>query len=243
MVVLFFCFTCERIHELSLETYPLTPDSTNLLIELHYLPCLDFLSGLMNFGKVWLEAQEHYQKQSYRNRCYVLTANKVDSLTVPVQQGTRHLPIRDLRVANDQNWQVHHWRCIQAAYGKAPFFEFYVPDIEPYYRKHWTFLFDLNYELLTICLKLMQVRIDLNLTEWYEKVPSVGFVDARSCINPANRPESYIFHRPVSYPQNFGPEFVPNLSVIDLLFCQGPAAKDVLKAGLRESEQILKTLR
>ena len=67
MVVLFFCFTCERIHELPLETYPLTPDSTALLIELHYLPCLDYLSGLLKFGTVWLEAQEHYQKHHLRD--------------------------------------------------------------------------------------------------------------------------------------------------------------------------------
>ncbi|WP_460996830.1 WbqC family protein [Spirosoma harenae] len=215
-----------------METYPLTSGSAGLLIELHYLPCIDYLSGLLKFGEVWIEAQEHYQKQSYRNRCYVLTANKVDTLTVPVQQGTHHLPIRDLRVANDQNWQLHHWRCIQSAYGKAPFFDYYAPELEPIYRKNWAFLFDLNYELLTICLKLMRVRSQINLTEWYLKSPSADLLDARSRLNPSNRPETYIFHQPVVYPQNFGPDFVPNLSCIDLLFCQGPAALDVLKAGL-----------
>ncbi|HLL93336.1 MAG TPA: WbqC family protein, partial [Spirosoma sp.] len=67
-----------------------------LLIELHYLPCLDYIAGIGQFERVWLEAHEHYQKQSYRNRTYVLTANKVDVLTVPVQQGTHHQAIRDL---------------------------------------------------------------------------------------------------------------------------------------------------
>ncbi|GAB2561984.1 WbqC family protein [Spirosoma areae] len=188
----------------------------------------------MQFGRIHIEAQEHYQKQSYRNRCYVRTANKVDTLTVPVQQGTHHQPIRDLRVATDRLWQAHHWRCLQAAYGKAPFFEYYAPDVEPLYRKNWTFLFDLNYELLTICLKLLRITVVLNLTEWYERTPSVGLYDARSVLNPRNRKESYVFHQPTPYQQNFGENFEPNLSIIDLLFCQGPAASDVLLTGLRE---------
>lgn len=239
MIVLIFCFICERIRLFLLEKYqlmqnPVESHPTRLLIELHYLPCLEYLSGMVRFGAVRLEAQEHYQKQSYRNRCYVLTANKVDVLTVPVQQGTRHQPIRDLRIDMNQAWQMHHWRCLQAAYGKAPFFEYYAPDFELVYRKSWTFLFDLNYELLTICLKLMRLRITLDLTDWYEKIAPVGLFDARSKVNPRNGSESYIFHQPVAYPQNFGQTFVPNLSSIDLLFCQGPTATDVLMAGLRE---------
>lgn len=217
--------------------------ATDLLIDLHYLPSIDYLSGLMQFDRVQLEAQEHYQKQSYRNRCYVLTANKVEALTVPVQQGTHHLPIRDLRIANDQPWQTHHWRCLRTAYGKAPFFEYYAFDLEPIYQKKWTFLFDLNYELLTICLNLMRLKPALSLTEWYVKPAPVGLFDARSMLNPRNGSETYVFHQPVAYQQNFGQNFVPNLSSIDLLFCQGPAASDVLLAGLRGSEQILKTLR
>jgi hypothetical protein len=219
---------------LLLEKYLLAPSPTNLLIELHYLPCLDYISGLMRFGGVQLEAQEHYQKQSYRNRCYIRTANKVDVLTVPVQKGTHHQPIRDLKLATDRSWQLHHWRSLQAAYGKAPFFEYYAPDFAPVYQKSWVFLFDLTYELLTICLKSMQVRIPINLTKWYEKTASAGLFDARSKVNPANKPETYVFHQPIVYPQNFGQDFVPNLSIIDLLFCQGPSATDVLMAGLRE---------
>ncbi|UFH53053.1 WbqC family protein [Spirosoma sp. KNUC1025] len=222
-----------------MKKYQLTPNPvesqpSRLLIELHYLPCLDYLSGVVQFGNVRFEAQEHYQKQSYRNRCYVLTANKVDVLTVPVQQGTHHLPIRDLRIDNSQNWRMHHWRCLQAAYGKAPFFEYYAPDFELVFRKNWTFLLELNYELLTICLKLLRIDRQIDLTDWYDKVAPVGLFDARSKVNPRNGPESYVFHQPVAYSQNFGQEFVQNLSIIDLLFCQGPAALDVLMAGLRK---------
>ncbi len=237
-MVLIFCFICEQIDFL-LKNHPLTSNSIEarpprLLIDLHYLPCLDYVSGIVQFGEVRLEAHEHYQKQSYRNRCYVLTANKVDALTVPVQQGTHHQPIRDLRIDAGQTWQMHHWRCLQAAYGKAPFFDYYAPDFELVYRKGWSFLFDLNYELLTICLKLMRLSPNVDLTEWYNKDAPVGLFDARSTVNLRNRLQPYVFHQPVSYSQNFGQNFVPNLSILDLLFCQGPAATDVLMAGLRE---------
>lgn len=233
-MILIFCFICERIYLFLLEKYQPASHSTGLLVELHYLPCLDYMSGLMQYGEVRFEAHEHYQKQSYRNRCYVQTANKVEALTVPVQQGTHHEPIRELRVVNDQAWQMHHWRCLQAAYGKAPFFDYYAPEFEPVYQKNWRFLFDLNYELLTICLKLMRLNVSISLTECYDKAILVGLFDARSKVNPRNGSETYVFHQPVCYPQNFGVDFVPNLSIIDLLFCQGPSASDVLKAGFRE---------
>lgn len=213
-----------------LEKYQTQALSSELLIELHYLPCIDYVAGMLQYDRVWLEANEHYQKQSYRNRCYVLTANKVDTLTVPVQQGTHHQPIRDLRVDNSQNWQAHHWRCLQSAYGKAPFFEYYAPYLQIAYQKNWTFLFDLNYELLTICLNLLGHRPRPVLTDCYEKNPPDRLFDARGRVNPRNRAESYVFAQPVPYQQNFGVDFVPNLSVIDVLFCQGPTTKEYLNS-------------
>ncbi|GAA4470795.1 WbqC family protein [Nibrella saemangeumensis] len=200
-----------------------------MLIELHYLPSLDYMAGLLRFDRVRIEAKEHYQKQSYRNRCYVLTSNKVDCLTVPVQDGTHKQPIRDVRIDNRQAWQDRHWRCLSAAYGKAPFFEYYAPYLEPVIRKQADFLFDLNLELLTICLHLLGQRVDLSLTDWYEKELFGKVFDARSRLNARQRESDYLFYQSWPYTQNFGNVFVPNLSIIDLLFCQGPTALDVLK--------------
>ena len=204
--------------------------TSELLIELHYLPCLDYFAGLSAFDTIRIEAAEQYQKQSYRNRCYVLTANKIDSLTVPVINGTHKQGIRELRIDYQQAWQDRHWRCIQAAYGKAPFFEYVAPDFEPVIRKQWTFLFDLNWALLTLCLQWLRIKAPIHLTEWYDKSVKPGVFDARSLLSAQNRVDTYSFYNPVPYQQNFGAEFVPNLSIIDLLCCQGPAASDLIRS-------------
>lgn len=212
-----------------MEKYQTEAETRDLLIELHYLPSLDYMAGLLMFDRVWIEAKEHYQKQSYRNRCYVLTSNKVDCLTVPVQNGTHRQLIQDVRIDNGQAWQDRHWRCLCAAYGKAPFFEFYAPYLEPVIRKSSAFLFDLNLELLTICLKLLGTSVELNLTDCYEKSPPAEIFDARSRLKAHQRDQAYLFYSGQAYAQNFGSVFVPNLSIIDLLFCQGPTALEVLK--------------
>ncbi len=92
-----------------------------VLIELHYLPCIAYFAYLAHAESVVIEAHEHYVKQSYRNRCQILTASKVVSLSVPVQKGNRTQLIRDLKIDYSQSWLKDHWRTIASAYGKAPY--------------------------------------------------------------------------------------------------------------------------
>ena len=232
MTVSVFSVNWEQLRLDLLEKYQTQPYLTELLLELHYWPCLDFFAGYLAHDQVTIEAHEHYQKQSYRNRCYVLTANKIDCLTVPVLGQTNHQPIRDVQIDNSQPWRDRHWRCLQAAYGKAPFFEYYGPDVAAILQKEWTYLFDLNWEILTICRNWLRVKHPLSLTKWYEKQPGPGTFDARSLLNARKRADAYTFYRPEPYLQNFGPDFVPNLSLLDLMFCQGPDAKQYLKSDI-----------
>ncbi len=230
MTVSVFSVNWEQLRVDLLEKYQTSTDLSELLIELHYWPGLDFFSGLLAHDQTWIEAHEHYQKQSYRNRCYVLTANKTDCLTVPVQSLAPHQPIRDVQIDTSQHWQDRHWRCLQAAYGKAPFFDYYGPDVHAVLQKNWTYLFDLNWEILTICRKWLRTKLPVNLTESYEKLPAAGIFDARSRLNARKRTENYTFYQPSPYAQNFGPDFVPNLSLLDIMFCQGPEARHYLKS-------------
>lgn len=203
-------------------------------IESHYLPCLAYFTAIYSFDTVWLEAAEHYTKQSYRNRCYVLTANGTERLTVPVLEGTHKQPIRDVRIDYRQFWPDRHWRCLTAAYSKAPFFEHYADELGVILRRNWPFLFDLNLELLTICLKWLGWQKNLRLTESFDKEPSRTVFDAHGLISPRGNDQSDRVYLPYLYLQNFGSVFVPNLSILDLIFCQGPLATEVIKRSLVE---------
>lgn len=196
----------------------MTPDTNKLLIDLHYFPCLDVMQGMARADEVWLEAHENYQKQSYRNRCYVLTANGVDYLTVPVLNGTRKQPIREVRIDYSQKWIDRHLRCLQSAYAKAPYFEYLMPEIEAALTQRPPLLFDLNESVLTICRKWLRLNVPVRLTEWYASEAPTGVFDARSRIDPTNRRETALFGPLRPYTQNFGTVFEPNLSILDALF-------------------------
>lgn len=212
-----------------LEKYHVGHLSQGIRIELHHLPSLAYFTALLPFDTVWLEAAEHYGKQSYRNRCYVLTANGIDRLTVPVLDGTHKQSIRDVRIDDRQAWPDRHWRCLVSAYSKAPFFEYYADELEAVFRRKWVYLFDLNLELLTLCLKWLGWKKKVLLTEVFEKQITGDLLDAHGQINARENTQNGRFYHPVSYPQNFGNVFVPDLSILDLIFCQGTLATDVLK--------------
>ncbi|MEZ0484889.1 WbqC family protein [Fibrella aquatica] len=195
----------------------ITPPYT-LLIDLHYFPCLDVMRGMANADQVLIEAYENYQKQSYRNRCYVLTSNKIDCLTVPVLNSNRRQPVRDVQIDYSQHWIDRHLRCLQSAYAKSPYFEYLMPEIEQILKQHPPLLFDLNWSLLTLCRKWLRLSTPISLTEWYEKTPETGVFDARSLFEPGQHTEIGLFGPIPAYQQNFGAEFVPNLSVLDLMF-------------------------
>ena len=207
-------------------------EKNSILIDLHYLPCLDFFTSVLRYDEIILESKEYYVKQSYRNRCYLLGANKVEMLTIPVIDGNKKLLVQDIKIDYDQRWQEIHWRTIQAAYGKSPFYEFFNDYFRGVFDKKPSFLWDLNYELLTICLKLLRVNKTIRLTETYEKIVDASIFDARMLINPKKGSEMNDLHEPVIYQQNFGNDFVPNLSIIDLLFCRGNQSLSILKKSL-----------
>ncbi|MBB5286928.1 hypothetical protein HNQ92_005090 [Rhabdobacter roseus] len=205
----------------------------DVLIELHYLPCLDYFACLLSHRAVWLEAHESYPKQTYRNRCRVLTTNKVDTLTVPVQAGRSRQLMRDVKIDYGQAWIRRHWGCFRAAYGKSPFFEYYAPELEAVFQQKPIFLADLNERLLTICLRLLGITKNVQYTLSYEKEATSTIFDARSLISDKNGPESTIFMKKVPYYQTFGNDFLTNLSIVDLLFNQGPEARHILTESLR----------
>ena len=200
-----------------------------MIIDLQYLPSLEYFCALLKSDTIVIEAHEYFEKQSYRNRCKILTTNKIDVLTVPVKNGNTKIIVKDLRIDYHQDWTRRHWGAIHSAYGKSPFFEFYADYFKKILDKKPDFLFDFNIDLLTICLKLLRLEKTIIFTEKYEKDVENDF---RGQIHPKKVYQENQLYQPVKYRQNFGNEFEPNLSILDLLFCQGNQSLSILKESV-----------
>jgi len=220
----------------------------NCLIELHYLPSIAYFSTLQAAEKIIIEKHEHFVKQSYRNRCHILTAQGIKRLVIPLTSKHARLPalriptlsggggpdgqgkvlITDVRIDYSQKWLNNHWRTIESAYRNAPFFEFYADDLKKTLFRHHTFLYDLNFELLTICLKWLKRDVTLQESITYEKKPANGVIDMRNVIHAKKIEQHANYFRPVAYPQVFGSKFVEGLSLVDLVFSEGPDSRKVV---------------
>jgi WbqC-like protein family len=201
------------------------------LIETHYLPSIAYFSALQNVNEVLLEKHERFVKQSYRNRAYIVSPQGKEKLIVPLTSKHGKVLITDVRIDYGQKWLNQHWRAIQSAYGKAPFFEYYKEDLETVLFKKTTFLYDLNFELLSMCLKWLKRDVNLRESVAYEVTPSPPILDLRGSISFKNEENLVNFYRPYRYYQVFGNTFVGNASILDLIFSEGPGAARIVEAS------------
>jgi len=203
----------------------------NLLIDLHYLPSLEYFCALQQFDEIQLEKHEHFVKQSYRNRCFINTAQGPVMLVVPLTNKHGKVPIKDVEIDYSIQWQNNHWRTIESAYRKAPYYGYYSEDIRKIIYHNYKFIFDLNLDLLSFCLKCLQLKARLSVSVSYQKNTEESVSDLRSVIQPKIPHSARPIYKPSSYTQVFGNQFVPNLSVMDLLFCEGPRAGSLILAS------------
>ncbi|AFL84769.1 WbqC-like protein [Belliella baltica DSM 15883] len=197
-----------------------------IISELFYLPPIEYFVAILNEKEILLDLNENYQKQTYRNRAQIRLANKVETLSIPVIGGNKKIKTSQIKIDYSQKWMNVHLRGIQSAYGKAPFFEFYFPYIEKVFRENFDLLTEFNKELLTVCLKLLQLDISVNTYDY--GIEKIEKKDLRGVINAKSAYSERDIYEALPYSQLFGLDFVPNLSVIDLLFCMGPESKDIL---------------
>jgi len=213
------------------------------LIEVQYLPSVAYFAALGGAQEIVLEKHEHYEKQTYRNRCYINAVHGREALIVPLTAKHGKVIISEVRVDYSQKWLNNHWRTLQSAYGKAPFFEYYSHDLEQVLFKRWTFLYDLNRELLSMCLKWLKWDVSVKESLSYVQQPDQPISDLRSVINPKNAVNLSRFYHPVRYYQVFGNTFAENLSLVDLIFCEGPQAAAIVQQSRKQNEQIKTGLR
>jgi hypothetical protein len=187
-----------------------------ILLPTAYLPSMAWSTACWNADIVVIEACENYQKGSMRNRAHVVGPNGIQRLSIPLVKGKhQQTDIRAVRIAYDEAWQRQHWRTILTAYGNAPYFDHYCDDIRPFYEKKYAFLFDYNQALMAfIFTKKMGWKGTLTLSETYSP-PQENLLD---------------HHNTARYPQVFEEKhgFVPNMSVLDLLFCCGKHGGEIL---------------
>lgn len=201
------------------------------LIELHYLPSLEYFCALQDYSSIQLEKHEYFVKQSYRNRCYINTAQGIELLTVPLTNKHGKIAIGDVKIDYRIKWQNNHWRTIESAYRKAPFFEYYSDDLKKIIYAGHIFLFDLNLALLSFCLKSISLQPQLSASVAYKKNPETTFDDLRSLIQAKIPYSERSIYKSVPYYQVFGNHFADNLSLIDLLFCEGPRSGSLILAS------------
>lgn len=210
-----------------------------ILLELQYFPTVQYVSKLLHYPIIYIEAEEHYVKGSYRNRCYIAGANGVLRLSIPLQQGKNEQQhIRDVRIAYKEPWQHWHWEGIKSAYGKSPFFEHYADAILPFFEQEYEFLFSWNWELLQTILQLIGIQSNIIFTKDYQKNPDDNILDFRNAISPKIQQQRADSHfQPIRYEQVFIEKhgFLSNLSILDLLFCTGPEAVRILQAAFVET--------
>jgi hypothetical protein len=196
-----------------------------ILIELQYLGSVEYYAKLLQYDDIVLERHENFVKSSARNRCYIVGANGKLRLSIPLQNGRDQKKIyAEIKTENIQRWRAIHWHSIVSAYKHAPYFEHYAHFFEPFYvANKEENLFDWNWQLFQLSMKLLKAKQQIFFTEEYHKIVDETVEDYRNKIygNETEFPKYYQV-----FQEKNG--FIANLSVIDLLFNLGNEAKPYL---------------
>ena len=197
-----------------------------ILVSTAYLAPVEYFSLISRADTVYVEREENYLKQSYRNRCYILSAHGPQLMTVPVYQGSLHkTPIKEIRIDYSKRWQQVHIRALVASYSSSPYFEFYFENIEKIISGKNDFLLDLNMGLTQSILKMLKMEINLTYTTNYVPVGTAEN-DFRYKITPKEKSQ-FLSKEYIQVFDN-GNGFISGLSVLDLIFNKGPEAVDYL---------------
>ena len=196
-----------------------SPPRTEINLPTAYAPNVAYISEIARSERFSVDISEPYIRQTFRNRCEILTSQGVQKLSIPIdKKSTRLGAIKDAKIDYAENWQRQHWRSLLASYSNSPYFLYYQDELRVFYEKRWDFLVEFNAEILAFILKKMQIKTVMSSEAKRSRDIPLMLGDSSTTLGMT-----------VVYQQVFSPEkFVPNLSSFDLLFNCGPESKKYL---------------
>ena len=195
-----------------------------LFIPTYFSPISQY-QALLNSNSITFEVEDNYQKQTYRNRCYIYGANGKQLLNIPVTipKSSKKTKSKDILIENS-NWQKQHYKSLEAAYNHSPFFEFYKDDLQKIFSKKYTYLLDVNLDSFAFIMEALELSKEYTLSKTYEETKLNDFrnlADSKKKVEISSIPYIQMFD------QKFG--FLKNLSILDLLFMEGPNSINFLE--------------
>jgi len=199
----------------------------SLYIPTYFSPISQYIA-IANSEKVVFEVADNFQKQTYRNRCYVFGTNGKQSLNIPVKhpETTGKKKTKETLIDTSTSWQRHHLRSLETAYRNSPFFEFYIHDLLPIFTKEYKYLIDVNIDTFSILAEALEIDNHYAKTTEYV-VANNEENDFRFLAEVKQQPKIEFQKYIQMFDDKHG--FLPNLSIVDLLFMEGPNAINILK--------------
>ncbi len=191
-----------------------------------YFPSISYMARFLAEDEPLIEVYETYHKQTYRNRCRVMTANGVENISVPViKVNGNHTMTRDVMISPKEPWQHIHSRCLESAYKASPYFDHYYDYLKPIFENRFDRLVDLNDATMEAVFKMLKVNKEIKHTTDYIRGAEN---DLREAFSPKKPVDASLYP---TYYQVFSEKFsfAPDLSVLDLIFNEGPEAIGYLR--------------
>lgn len=199
----------------------------HILLHPSYFPNIVTCIALAQAESIAFEYYDTYQKQTYRNRTLIYSANGKLSLNIPVQYSQKNRQFyRDVQIANDGKWQAIHWKSLYSAYRTSPFFEHYADELEPLFLTQYDFLLDFNMKCLEVLAECLQWKLLYSFTKSFQK--KTPHTDLRFLINARKEKDIKIDPYIQVFSNKHG--FINNLSLLDLMFNEGPNTLNYLKS-------------